>query len=100
MLRVGPAGFEETMDYFGHNRIKWTYATHRVDRSAVKGLGPMSEEPDPGRVVLGRGGPVGRDKEAEGTDGRKLMPVPADVLARNLAYRYATHPYHGLPHSA
>ncbi|PYT35074.1 MAG: DUF1611 domain-containing protein [Acidobacteria bacterium] len=100
MLRVGPAGFEETMDYFGHNRIKWTYATHRVDRSAVKGLVPMSEDPDPGRVVLGRVVAIGRHKEVEGTDGRKLMLFPGDVLAGTLAYRYATDQYEGLPISS
>ena len=100
VLRVGPAGFEETMDYFGHNRIKWTYATHRVDRSAVKGLVPMSEDPDPGRVVLGRVVAIGRHKEVEGTDGRKLMLFPGDVLAGTLAYRYATDQYEGLPISS
>src|SRR3989442_11944927 len=85
------------MDYFGHDRIKWTYATHRVDRSAIKGLVPMSEDADPGRVVLARVLALGRHKEVEGSDGRKLMLFPGDVLAAALAYRYATDQYERMP---
>ena len=75
------------MDYFGNIRIKWTYSTHQVDRSKVKGLVPMTGDPDPGRLVLARVTTIGRHKEIEGTDGRKQTLFPHDVLAGDLAYR-------------
>lgn len=85
------------MDYFGNIRIKWTYATHRVDRSMINGLVPMSAEPDPGRLVLARVTMIGRHKEIEGTDGRKQTLFPNDVIAGALAYRYATDQFEGNP---
>ncbi|MEK7282915.1 MAG: DUF1611 domain-containing protein [Acidobacteriota bacterium] len=85
------------MDYFGNIRIKWTYATHRVDRSMVKGLVPMNGNPDPGRLVLARVTMIGRHKEIEGMDGRKQTLFPDDVIAGALAYRYATDQFEGHP---
>lgn len=83
------------MEYFENIRIKWTYATHRVDRSTVKGLVPMSEGPDPGRLVLARVTTIGRHKEVEGIEGRKLTLFPRDVIAGVLAHRYATDQFEG-----
>lgn len=85
------------MEYFENIRIKWTYTTHRVDRSSVKGIGPMTSDPDPGRLVLGRILTIGKHKEVEGTNGRKITLFPGDVVAGCLAYRYATDQYEGLP---
>ncbi len=85
------------MEYFGNIRIKWTYTTHRVDRSVVRGIAPLSSEPDPGRLVLARIMTLGKNKEVEGTDGRRLTLFPGDVIAGCLAYRYATDQYEGLP---
>ena len=85
------------MDYFGNIRIKWTYTTHRVDRSAIKGIAPLSTEPDPGRLVLARVLIIGKHKDVESTDGRKLALFPGDVIAGCLAYRYATDQYEGVP---
>jgi hypothetical protein len=85
------------MDYFGNIRIKWTYSTHQVDRSKVKGLVPMSTDPDPGRLVLARVTMIGRHREVEGTDGRKQTLFPHDVICGVLAYRYATDQFEGQP---
>src|SRR3989442_15984867 len=85
------------MDYFGNIKIKWTYATHRVDHSAVHGLVPMSGEADPGRIVLGRITTLGKHRDVEGIDGRRVILFPGDVIAGVLAYRYATDQYEGHP---
>jgi len=85
------------MEYFGNIRIKWTYTTHCVDRSVVRGIAPLSSEPDPGRLVLARIMTLGKNKEVEGTDGRRLTLFPGDVIGGCLAYRYATDQYEGLP---
>ncbi len=85
------------MDCFGNVRIKWTYATHRADRSMVKHLVPMGRDADPGRLVLARVTTIGRHKEVEGTDGRKRTLFPNDVIAGALAYRYATDQFEGHP---
>jgi hypothetical protein len=71
-----------------------------VDRSEVRGLAPLAAEPDPGRLVLARILTIGRHKEVEGSDGRKLTLFPGDVIAGALAYRYATDQYEGLPISS
>ena len=85
------------MNHYGNIRIKWTYSTHQVDRSLVKGLVPMIADPDPGRLVLARVTMIGRHKEVEGTDGRKQTLFPHDVIAAVLAYRYATDQFEGQP---
>ena len=85
------------MDYFGNVRIKWTYATHRVDHSVIRNVVPMNGNLDPGRIVLARVTTIVRHKEVEGTDGRKRMLFPNDVIAGVLAYRYATDQFEGHP---
>ena len=85
------------MDYYGNIRIKWTYSTHRVDRSAARRLLAMSREVDPGRIVLGRVTMLGKHKDIEGIDGRRVILFPGDVIAGVLAYRYATDQYEGHP---
>ena len=85
------------MEFFGNIRIKWAYVTHRVDRSAARGLRPMTGEPDVGAIVLGKVGTIGRHKEIEGVHGRKVTLFPGDVIAGVLGYRYATDQYEGRP---
>jgi hypothetical protein len=84
------------MDYLGHNRIKWTYATHQVDRAAAVDIKPLFRNPSPGRVVLARVVTIGRHKEVEAVDGRKIVLFPGDVIAGVLGYRYATDQFQGL----
>ena len=85
------------MDTHGNIKIKWTYATHIVDRSVVAGLGPAAPGADPGALVLARVLQIGRHKEVEATNGRKLTLFPGDVIAGVLAHRYATDQYEGFP---
>lgn len=83
------------MEYFGSQRIKWTYSTHRLDRSVVAGIGPTSREADLGALVLARIVQIGRHKEVEAHSGRKMTLFPGDVIAGCLAHRYATDQYEG-----
>jgi hypothetical protein len=83
------------MEFFGPIKIKWTYVTHRVERSSIAGLVPLSHEDDPGRLVLARVLQIGRHKDVEGKDGRKMMLFPGDVIAGALGHRYATDQYEG-----
>jgi hypothetical protein len=85
------------MNYYGNTRIKWTYSTHRVEVSAARGLAPLPADPDPGRLVLARVLTIGRHKEVESTNGRRLTLFPGDVIAGCLGYRYATDQFEGLP---
>ncbi len=83
------------MQTYGHLRIKWTYSTHIVDRSRVKDLGPTAACEDAGALVLARVVRIGRHKEVEATNGRKVMLFPGDVVAGVLGHRYATDQYEG-----
>jgi hypothetical protein len=76
-------------------RIKWTYSTHRVDRSLAAGLAPLGEGPDPGRLVLARILVIGKHKDVEAVDGRRTALFPGDVIAGVLGYRYATDQFEG-----
>ncbi len=84
------------MESFGTTRIKWAYATHRVDRASAVGLEPLLRTPSPGRVVLARVATIGRHKEVEAVDGRKMTLFPGDVIAGVLGYRYATDQFEGI----
>lgn len=83
------------MEFLGSIRIKWSYVTHRVDRSLALGLVPVSHEPDPGRVVLARVISIGKHKDIEGVNGRKMALFPGDVIAGALGHRYATDQFEG-----
>ena len=83
------------MEFLENIRIKWSYVTHRVDRSLAAGLRPMTRKPDTGALVLGRVTTIGRHKEVEGIDGRKMTLFPGDVIAGVLGHRYATDQFEG-----
>src|SRR5439155_1548810 len=86
---------EGEMEILEKSKIKWTYVTHAVDRAVVTGLAPMSAKTDPGALVLGRVRQVGKHKEIEGVDGRRVTLFPGDVIAGVLGHRYATDQYEG-----
>jgi hypothetical protein len=83
------------MELYDRQRIKWTYSTHRVDRAQVAGIAPTSPEADPGALVLARIVQIGRHKEVEAPNGRKMMLFPGDIVAGTLAHRYATDQFEG-----
>ena len=83
------------MEYLGSIKIKWTYASHTVDRSTAVGLAPLTSEPDPGRVVLARIASVGKHKEVESPEGRRMTIFPGDLITGVLGHRYATDQYEG-----
>jgi hypothetical protein len=83
------------MDSLGNLRIKWTYAAHRVERSAATRVVPVAAEEDRGALVLARVAALGRNKEIEDTAGRRVTLFPGDVLAGVLGDRYATDQYEG-----
>ena len=83
------------MNSVGTMRIKWSYVTHRVARDTAAGLAPLGSDPEPGRIVLARVLVIGRHREIEGTDGRKMWLFPGDIIAGALGDRYATDQYEG-----
>lgn len=86
----------DIMDQFQNVRIKWPYATHLVDKSAVKGLLPMVEGHDPGALVLCRVMTSGKHKDLEAQAGRKMSIFPGDVFVGVLGDRYATDQFEGI----
>ena len=77
-------------------RIKWPYATHLVDPSLVKGLLPMVDAHDPGSLVLARVVTLGKHRDLEARDGRKVTIFPGDVFVGVLGDRYATDQFEGV----
>ncbi len=63
-----------------YTRSKWPYATHLVDPARVKGLLPMVGGYDPGALVLARVVTLGKHRELEARDGRKLSIFSGDVF--------------------
>lgn len=84
------------MDTFQNARIKWPYATHLVDRSQVLSLLPMVEGYDPGSLVLARVVTIGKHRDLETHDGRKMSIFAGDVFVGVLGDRYATDQFEGL----
>ncbi len=83
------------MEYFDTVRIKWTYATHMVDRKAAAQVIPVPRDADHGTVILGRVVSIGKHKDVEGIFGQKQVLFPGDIVAGVLGHRYATDQYHG-----
>lgn len=83
------------MEVLEHKKIKWTYVTHRLDRSVIGGVQPLSDGEDPGAIVLSRVLSIGRHKEIEDVNGVKRTLFPGDVIAGALGHRYATDQYEG-----
>lgn len=84
------------MDTFQNARIKWPYATHLVDPSLVSGLLPMVEGYDPGSLVLARVVTIGKHRDLEAHDGRKMSIFAGDVFVGVLGDRYATDQFEGV----
>src|SRR6267143_1113906 len=92
---VGRRDGEGEMEILDKSKIKWTYVTHAVDQEVVTGLAPMSAKTDPGAIVLARVRQVGKHKEVEGVEGRRITLFPGDLIAGVLGHRYATDQYEG-----
>ena len=84
------------MEIFDNARIKWPYVTHLVDRSLVTGVLPPVEETNPGGLVLARVLTIGKHKELEAHDGRRMALFTGDVFAGVLGNRYATDQFEGV----
>ncbi len=84
------------MDTFQNARIKWPYATHLVDPSLVSGPLPMVEGYDPGSLVLARVVTIGKHRDLEAHDGRKMSIFAGDVFVGVLGDRYATDQFEGV----
>ncbi len=84
------------MDTFQNARIKWPYATHLVDPSLVSGLLPMVEGYDPGSLVLARVVTIGKHRDLEAHDGRRMSIFSGDVFVGVLGDRYATDQFEGV----
>ena len=83
------------MEFFENIRIKWPYVTHAVNRQSVRGLLPPVPENNPGSLLLARVAQVGRHRDLESTDGRRMTLFPGDVIVATLGNRYATDQYEG-----
>lgn len=84
------------MENFQSARIKWPYATHLVDKSRVQGLLPMVDGHDPGALVLARVVTIGRHRDLETHQGRKMSIFAGDVIVGVLGDRYATDQFEGV----
>ncbi len=78
------------MDSFQGARIKWPYVTHSIDRRRVAGLLPPIEETAPGSLLLARVVTIGKHRDLETHDGRKMALYEGDVFVGALGNRYAT----------
>jgi hypothetical protein len=83
------------METFDSARIKWPYVTHLVDRArAVRVLAPV-EETRPGALLLARVVTIGRHRDLETVDGRRMALFVGDVFVAALGHRYATDQFEG-----
>ncbi|MEQ1834560.1 MAG: DUF1611 domain-containing protein, partial [Candidatus Eisenbacteria bacterium] len=78
------------MQTFQNARIKWPYATHLVDPARVHGLLPMIDGHQPGMLVLVRVVTIGKHRDLETHEGRKMSIFTGDVFVGVLGDRYAT----------
>lgn len=84
------------MEPLPNARIKWPYATHLVDPAVVSGLLPMVDGHDPGALVLVRVVTLGKHRDLEAQDGRKVTIFAGDVFVGVLGDRYATDQFEGV----
>src|ERR1043166_6417409 len=84
------------MKPFPNARIKWPYATHLVNPARVKGLLPMVDGHDPGALVLARVITLGKHRDLEAHDGRRITLYVGDVFIGVLGDRYATDQFEGV----
>src|SRR5438067_4975336 len=83
------------MESFPNVRIKWPYATHLVDPARVRGLLPMVDGHDPGGLVLARVNALGKHRDLETHEGRRMTIFPGDHIVGVLGDRYATDQFEG-----
>jgi hypothetical protein len=83
------------METFDSARIKWPYVTHLVDRARAVRILPPVEETRPGALLLARVVTIGRHKDLETTDGRRMALFAGDVFVAALGHRYATDQFEG-----
>ena len=84
------------MEPLPNTRIKWPYATHLMDASVFKGILPMVDGYDPGALVLARVVSLGKHRDLEAQDGRRLTIFEGDVFVGVLGDRYATDQFEGV----
>ena len=83
------------METFDNARIKWPYVTHLVDRARAVRVLPPVEETRPGALLLARVVTIGRHKDLETSDGRRMALYTGDVFVAVLGHRYATDQFEG-----
>lgn len=83
------------MEFWENIRIKWPYVTHSVQRQSVRNLLPPIIENNPGSLLLARVVQVGRHRDLESVEGRRMTLFPGDVVVAALGNRYATDQYEG-----
>lgn len=83
------------MNSYAGERIKWPYVTHRVDHEAIGSVLPPVAETRSGALVLARVTKIGRHKDLENVNGRRLSIFEGDLVAGVLGNRYATDQYEG-----
>ncbi len=83
------------MEFWENIRIKWPYVTHAVQRPSVRDLLPPVYENNPGSLLLARVVQVGRHRDLESIEGRRMTLFPGDVIVATLGNRYATDQYEG-----
>jgi hypothetical protein len=84
------------MKRLGPFRVKRPYGIHRVPEDAIAGMLPPVEETNAGALVYARVVAIGRHKELEDTNGRRMAIFPGDVILGVLGNRYATDQYHAV----
>lgn len=83
------------MEALGSQRIKWPYVTHRVRRAEVAKVLPPAPGESPGALVLARVLTIGKHRDLEATNGRKMALFGGDLVAGVLGHRYATDQFEG-----
>ena len=83
------------MEFFENCRIKWPFVTQMVDRSVAHRLLPPIREQNPGSLLLARVTQIGKHRDLEAVDGRRMTLFPGDVFVGALGNRYATDQYEG-----
>lgn len=84
------------METLSSARIKWPYVTHLIDRRQVSGLLPVIEETNPGSILLARVQTIGRHKDLESHNGRRMSLFAGDLFVGVLGNRYATDQFEGV----
>lgn len=84
------------MSDYQANSIKWPYVTHLIDRERFAQLLPVIDETNPGSLLLARVVTIGRHRELESHEGRKITLFAGDLFVGALGHRYATDQFEGV----